>query len=224
MYNNFMNNETLKTFQFQDVSVDSLKPHPKNYRKHPEDQIKHLIKSIEQHGLYRNVVISSDGIILIGHGIVQAVKQMGIKDIPAIRINVTHDSIQALKLLAGDNEIGHLAEVDDRMLTNILKEIKIGDVDGLLGTGFDDMMLANLVFVSRPASEIRTMDEAAEWVGMPEFITGMTKYSIIVHFENLGDKEKFAKLIGQKITEKKKFIWFPEKERDDLSSVKFEPK
>lgn len=50
-----------------------------------------------------------------------------------------------------------------------------------------------------------------EWEGMPEFIQGKQKpYSqIIMRFENKEDLEKFATLIGQKLTNRTKSIWFP---------------
>lgn len=139
---------TISNFQTENVLLEDLKPHPKNYREHPEDQIEHLIQSIKEHGLYRNVVIAKDGTILAGHGVVKAVTKMGMDSIPVIRMNVAPNSPAALKVLAGDNEIGRLGEVDDRMFTEILKEIRDTDVTGLLGTGFDDMMLADLLKVT----------------------------------------------------------------------------
>ena len=94
--------------KIEKVLVSGLKPHPKNYRKHPEDQIEHLTESIGEHGFYRNVVISKDGVILAGHGVVEAAKKMGLKEIPVVRLGVKSDDPRAIKVLVGDNEIGHL--------------------------------------------------------------------------------------------------------------------
>jgi ParB-like chromosome segregation protein Spo0J len=129
----------------ENILVSELKPHPRNYREHPEDQINHLVESIRANGLYRNVVIARDNVVLAGHGILKAVKILGFETIPVYRIDIESDSVQALKIITGDNEIGHLAEIDDRLFTELLKEINDLDVTGLLGTGYDEMMLANLI-------------------------------------------------------------------------------
>ena len=42
------------------TDVSLLKPHPENYKKHPQDQLEHISKSIQENGIYRNIVISND--------------------------------------------------------------------------------------------------------------------------------------------------------------------
>jgi hypothetical protein len=152
------------------VPLGQLKAHPRNYRQHPPDQLAHIIRSIEEHGVYRNIVVAEDYTILAGHGVVKALTQMQRPTATVFRLPVAADSPQALKLLAGDNEIGHLAEVDDRMFTELLKEVKELDPAGLLGTGYDEMMLTNLVFVTRTEQEIADHNQAAAWAdaGMPD--------------------------------------------------------
>jgi hypothetical protein len=217
--------DNLSQFQTENASVADLHPHPRNYRVHPDDQLEHLIQSIKEHGLYRNVVVAKDGTILAGHGVVQAVTKMGLETIPVIRLNIAPDSPAALKVLAGDNEIGHLGEVDDRMFTEILKEIRDTDPFGLMGTGYDDMMLANLLFVTRPESEIASIDEAAHWVGMPEYDPSGRPVQIVISFRSQEDRAEFARSIGLKIKKKEAAswtTWYPWRESDDLSSVRFE--
>jgi hypothetical protein len=50
-----------------------------------------------------------------------------------------------------------------------------------------------------------------EWKDMPEFVQDKQKaYSqIIFRFDNEEDLQTFAKLIGQKLTNKTKSAWFP---------------
>ena len=50
-----------------------------------------------------------------------------------------------------------------------------------------------------------------EWEGMPEFIQEKQEpYSkIIVRFNNEEDLQEFAKMIGQKLTNKTKSLWHP---------------
>src|SRR3990167_8065544 len=132
------------------VKIERLRPHPRNYRDHPEDQLDHLSQSIKDNGFYRNVIISQDDVILAGHGVVKAATKMGLKEIPAVRLNVDSNDEHALKVLIGDNEIAHLATVDDRALTELLKELRDWDINRLIGTGFDANMIAALAFVTRP--------------------------------------------------------------------------
>jgi len=209
-------------FIIEKIKVSELKDHPKNYRKHPEDQIKHIIKSIEQHGIYRNIVIAKDNTILAGHGVVTAAKKLKINEVPVIRFNIDSDSPQALKLIIGDNEISKLAEVDDYELSNLLKEIKDIDLNELLGTGFDEKTFINLLMVSRPSSEIKDFNEAAEWIGLPDFIPVSGDIKVIVHFRNIEDRKKFFNLVKQKFTDKTTSIWYPEKNIQDINSLKFE--
>jgi len=53
--------------------------------------------------------------------------------------------------------------------------------------------------------------EQDEWQGMPEFIQeDLSPHRVIyVRFKNAEDVAKFEELMGQRITEKQKTIWFP---------------
>lgn len=203
------------------VDIGSLRPHPRNYQGHPKDQLDHIKASIEQHGLYRNVVISSDGYILAGHGVTQALRELGRKRVVVKRLPYAYDSPEAVKVLTADNEISHLAERDDRLLTELLKEVKDLDPKGLLGTGYDEPMLANLVMVTRPANEIKDHNEAAEWVGMPEYDLEPDTIKIVVNFENEDDRQDFARTLGVSLTEKTRSMWWPPKDRQDTGSLLF---
>jgi hypothetical protein len=74
-----------------------------------------------------------------------------------------------------------------------------------------------------------TQDEADDkewkknWVGMPEFEQkdNKTYKTIYVHFRNEEDYQEFAKLIGQKLTNKTKSIWHPELDRTKNSLLRW---
>ena len=213
----------MKKLEIVEKKPSELKKHPQNYREHPDDQLEHLKKSIERNGFYRNIILSNDGFVLAGHGILKAAIQMELKAVPTVTLPFEHKSTQALKVLAGDNEVGRLAEIDDRNLTEILKEVKDADVDGLLGTGFDDMMLANLLMVTRDSNEISDKDEAAHWVGMPEF-DSKKEFKMTIHFENEEDREEFNSKFDLKcrVRENAWTTWWPYKDREDRQSLKYE--
>jgi len=226
-----------RTYGAESVALAKLTEHPRNYRKHTDDQVEHIGQSLTQHGQYRNVVIAKDSTILAGHGVVRAAKSIGWTSVSAIRMDLDPDSPQALKLLAADNELARFAEIDDRELTELLKEVKEFDEWGLEGTGFDDVMLASLVMITRPASEIKDSDAAAEWLGMPDYEPLKNRLKVIVSFDNNEDRVEFCKtndfmrLAGldlvpsaQKAHYKVRVwsSWWPEREDDDITSVIFE--
>jgi hypothetical protein len=211
----------------EEVELSKLKPHPRNYRVHPESQLEHIEQSIRENGFYRNIVVARDYTILAGHGVTEAATRMKLKKVPVIKLDVGPDEPTALKVLTGDNEISNLVEIDDRELTQMLKDIL--DMDGgLLGTGYDEQMLAGLLYVTRPADEIQDFDAAAEWVGMPEY-KSKTIPRMIISFRNTDDREKFAKKLeeigGNVMVTSDKTAWsgwWPEKKRDDLAAVAIE--
>ena len=210
------------------VPLERLRPHPRNYRQHPPDQLAHIIQSIEAHGVYRNVVVAEDYTILAGHGVAKALAQMQRTEVTVFRLPVPPNSPQALKLLAGDNEIGHLAEVDDRLFTELLKEVKELDPAGLLGTGYDEMMLTNLVFITRTDAELADMNEAAAWAdaGMPDYENGFVPFKVVVSFRSPQEREQWCGKVGltqfMQKQEKMWACWWPPKQREDLGSLRYE--
>tara|TARA_R100000700_G_scaffold39541_1_gene52605 strand:- start:951 stop:1592 length:642 start_codon:yes stop_codon:yes gene_type:complete len=207
--------------QIEHIPIADLKPHPQNYREHPDDQLEHIMNSIKSNGYYRNVVVANDNTILAGHGVVKASKKMDLKTVPVVRLEVEPDSPQAKKVLTGDNEIAHLGEIDDRLLSEILKDVKDSAEDGLLGTGYDEKMLANLVMVTRPQSEIEDFNAAAEWVGMPDYDEESEQIKITVNFLNETDMNKFFEILDIPKKDLTR-VWYPAKPKDDMKSVKFE--
>jgi len=207
------------------INVSELKEHPRNYKQHPEQQLEHIIKSIEEHGFYRNIVIAKDNTILAGHGVALACKSMGKQKVPVIRLDIESDSTQALKVLTSDNEIGNLAMVDDRQLSEVLKDILDDDLD-LTGTGFNEDQLSALIYTTRDANEIETIDEANEWVGIADYENKPDSIKVMVHFDTEEDRDNFMQLLDNPHVNYKMGktwkIWYPERGNEDPSSIRFE--
>lgn len=201
------------------VELSALTPHPRNYREHPPEQVTEIAASMEQHGVYQNIVVARDLTILAGHGKVLAARELGLTEILAVVLPIEPDSPDALKILAADNYLPHGAADNDRMLTELLKEIQ--EKDSLVGTGFTDMSLAALVMVTRPREEIADLNRAAEWVGMPEFTEGENATSLVIRTETAADRDALVKQLGL-ITRgfgKVMSAWWPPREREDRKSV-----
>lgn len=213
-------------FEMIRMNIKDLKPHPQNYQLHPDSQLDQIQASIEQHGFYRNVVIANDNTILAGHGVVKAAERMGKKRVPVIKLDILPDDPKALKVMTSDNEINNLAKVNDRALTELLKGLlEIEGNGALMGTGFDENQLAALAFTTRPASELSSKDDAAEWVGMADWEAKPDYPTINVRFDTEQDRQDFMNLIGATIINKKIgnvwAIWYPERGREDISSLRF---
>lgn len=174
------------------LPLDELRPHPRNYREHPDDERDHLARSIREHGLYRNVVVARDSTILAGHGVVEAARVEGLERIPVVRLDVGPDDPRALKILTGDNEIARLALADEHVLAELLAEI--GALDDLLGTGFDDDSLGTLVRLLSAEGE----PTGDEWLGMPDFEQEdrQSAFRATVHFANEAAAEAFFESLG----------------------------
>lgn len=207
-------------FPIELIPLDDLRPHPRNYRSHPEDQIVHLRQSWLDNGWYKNVVIAEDGTILAGHGICLGARAAGATHAPVRRMPLPADSPRALKILATDNEVSHLAQDDDRALSELLREVRQEDPTGLLGTGYDDAMLATLVMVTRPAGEIKDEDEAAHWVGLPDYQKGAEAITLTLQFDSLEDRDRLIAQLG--VTHYgKRAAWWPPRPREDPVSLKW---
>ncbi len=122
------------------TAIADLKPHPRRYKSHPDEQLDHLAHSIRTHGFYQPVVVARDYTILAGHGVVQAAERLSISEVPVVRLDLDPGETRALKIMIGDNELRKFAKTDDRRLCDLLRIIKPSDP--LLGTGYNDVRLA----------------------------------------------------------------------------------
>ena len=76
--------------------------------------------------------------------------------------------------------------------------------------------------INKQLSLIKDSENAweKEWKDMPEFIQENKQpvQKIIVSFESFEDVEKFAELVGYKLTKKSKSIWFPFRKNRDRTT------
>lgn len=190
------------------VEISKLKDHPRNYRDHPQAQLDHLIRSIEENGYYRNVVVAKDYTVLAGHGVVAALRKMDAQTIQVKRMSWRPDDPRALKLLASDNEVERLADVDDRALLELLRELHASEDLDLLGTGYDEATFEGL---EELAGGTIVEDPESEWSDLPD----MSQEDLPVHREitvKFHDDEgirSFEEAIGRELPDTK-YFWYPE--------------
>ncbi len=144
----------------ESVSIDSVRPHPKNVR---QGDIGAICESLQAHGQYRAIVAQrSSGHILAGNHTWKAAKQLGWSNITAHFIDCDDD--QAMRILLADNRANDLASYDDASLVQLLQELSTTDV-GLAGTLFDGDALDDIINEIAHADPPKLQDQ----YGVPPF-------------------------------------------------------
>ena len=69
------------------LPLEDLKPYENNAKIHTEEQIEQIRKSIEEFGMNDPIAIWKDNEIIEGHGRLLACRQMGLQEVPVIRLD-----------------------------------------------------------------------------------------------------------------------------------------
>lgn len=121
------------------VAIDTVRPLDRNPRRHPEKQLAELVKSIEQFGQYRPLVVDEDGLILAGNGLHTALKRAGVAKVSVYRMKgLTED--QKRKLVLADNKTGDLSNDDFDVIEAMVRELDDYEVPG-----FDPDVLRGII-------------------------------------------------------------------------------
>jgi hypothetical protein len=199
------------------VSLSSLVPWEHNPRTMTKAEAKRLVKSRNKLGQFQTIAIGPDGQVYDGHQRLSAWLTVYGKD-------------SAIDARQSDRP---LTDEERRELT-----INANEPAGAWGDefwtwpelgewGFDTERLARL---NSDAANLRVMlqsdepiDPMAEWVGMPEFEQEdqLGAQTIKIHFQSLDDRDLFSKVIDQPVTDKTKYIWYPELEKKSAISEPF---
>lgn len=85
--------------QIEYVSIGSIKPYERNAKKHPSEQVEHIANSIKEFGWQQPIVVDKDGVVVIGHGRLLAVKKLGYAEVPIVRAeDLSEQQIKALRI------------------------------------------------------------------------------------------------------------------------------
>ena len=116
-------------------SIETLKPFPRNPKKHPEEQIDKICSGIKEFGFLVPILIDADGEIIAGHGRLLAAQKLKMAEVPVILVDhLTPTQVKAFRI--ADNKLNE-SPWDYDMLTELLGEINQdgGNMDAL---GFDE--------------------------------------------------------------------------------------
>ena len=127
--------------KLENKKIIELKPLAQNVRKHNDNQINELIRSVKQFGQTRAIVIDEDNNILIGNGLYLALVKMGVEDCQCYKITGLTE-IQKKKLILTDNKVYSLGTDDYAAINDYIQEITVaGDFDI---AGFDESILQGM--------------------------------------------------------------------------------
>lgn len=116
------------------VPIDSLSPHPENFREHDLGSIH---TSIEHFSLYLPIVVQrSSRIILAGTGRWIVERQRGSTEIPVRWVDVNDQEARAI--LLADNWIPRRARDMDQELLDLMTSLRMEDADLFAATGVED--------------------------------------------------------------------------------------
>ena len=144
------------------IPIEDIKPYEKNAKIHTEEQIEQIKKSIKEFGMNDPIGIWRDNIIIEGHGRLKACKELGMEEVPVIRLDdLTDEQRRAYTLVHNQTTMntGFNMVILDEELDNI-------DID-MSELGFPDSEEVNLDDFFTEAEESKKEEKEADTITCP---------------------------------------------------------
>jgi hypothetical protein len=104
--------------------VGALKPHPRNARTHPAEQIAAIAAGIKEFGIYKvSVLIDEKNTILAGHGMISACKAAGVTEVPVAVARGWTDA-KKLACVEADNRFAELGSWNEQLRIENLQALQ----------------------------------------------------------------------------------------------------
>lgn len=113
------------------MDINLIHPYSKNAKKHTKKQVQQVANSIKEFGFNQPVVVDKNGVLIVGHGRLEAAKLLGLKEVPTITVDLTEDQANSYRL--ADNKLNE-SEWDMNLVIEELKGLSAPMIDL---TGFD---------------------------------------------------------------------------------------
>ena len=125
------------------VDISSVKPDPRNARKHPPRNLETIKRSLETYGQRKPIVVNAKtNTIEAGNALWESAKALGWDRIAVVRVDDNKEMATGYGIM--DNQSALLAEWDLPILKDILEELDTGawdmDLTGFLGDEIEDLM------------------------------------------------------------------------------------
>ena len=113
-------------------AVVDLKVNPRNARTHSAQQFEQIAASVREFGWITPIVVDEDGVVLAGHGRLQAARLLGLTGVPTVEVKhltAARASAPPHRFMLADNRLAELAGWDESLLTIELKELSNLNID-----------------------------------------------------------------------------------------------
>lgn len=108
------------------LRLDEIKPYANNTKEHPQEQIDEIRESIARYGMNDPIAVwGKSNIIVEGHGRFEALRQMGVKEAPCIRLDHLTDK-QRREYTIAHNKTTMDSGFDKNMLSLELPSLDLG--------------------------------------------------------------------------------------------------
>ncbi len=123
--------------------VERLVPYANNPRTHSKEQIAKVAASIARFGFVNPILVDASANVISGHGLLQAAKQLDLKQVPVIILDHLTEEEKRAYVIA-DNQLALEAGWDDDLLRTELGALADLDFD-LSVIGFSDKELSEIM-------------------------------------------------------------------------------
>lgn len=117
------------------VAVEDIKPYWRNPRRIPAEAIEAVATSIREYGYQQPIVVDTDMVVIVGHTRLQALKKLGITEVPVYISDLPEAKAKEYRLI--DNRTGEMTTWDHSALVLELREFETS----LLESFFPDIDL-----------------------------------------------------------------------------------
>jgi len=144
------------TTEIKMVAIGEIEPNPNNRNKHPEEQIQRLMEILKYQGWRHPLIVSkTSGLLVVGHGRLEAAKRLGLKEVP-VCVQEFESPEQEYAFAVSDNGIASWAELDFAGINDDLQHLD-GEFDlemlGIKNFKLDPMPNIDDFMNEKPASE-----------------------------------------------------------------------
>lgn len=129
--------------QIEMIRTEALVPYAQNARTHSSKQVKQIIASIQEFGWTNPVLIDEGNGIIAGHGRTMAAQEIGMPEIPCIRLSHLTEAQKRAYILA-DNQLAMNAGWNEELLAVELDTLRDLDFDIPL-IGFEQQYVNDLI-------------------------------------------------------------------------------
>jgi hypothetical protein len=179
-----------RNLQIQLIDIDKIKPYPNNAKLHPDEHVTQIVASILEFGFNDPIGITEDGTCLEGHGRLLAAKQIGMKQVPVIRLDQLTEEQKKAYIIA-HNKLTLNSGFDMEKLNEELQSLSDSFQEL---TGFSDEEISEIFDSLNTIDKNTAEPEASEPVSKLEDIWVLDNHKVLCGSST--EEESYKKLLN----------------------------